>query len=208
MPPIPGNDQDFVLSGDDLRGMMLGEDSASIRRKTSWATRIATKVGAATGATANLELVRKATHSWMPLGKRITIIGGELVGCELAEFLMERGRDVTIIGEAPKFGGGLLLVRRMRLLAELREHGVAMFPGVTDIRIGNQAVSFTSEQGEAQNVAADHVVVAMGAHGDSTLANALRAAGHDVVEIGDGTGVTYIEGAIRGAAEAVAAMGR
>lgn len=208
MPPIPGNDQDFVLSGDDLRGMMLGEDSASIRRKTSWTTRIATKVGAATGATANLELVRKATHSWMPLGKRITIIGGELVGCELAEFLMERGRDVTIIGEAPKLGGGLLLVRRMRLLSELREHGVAMFPGVTDIRIGNQAVSFTSEQGEAQNVAADHVVVAMGAHGDSTLANALRAAGHDVVEIGDGTGVTYIEGAIRGAAEAVAAMGR
>ncbi|MBH1997532.1 MAG: FAD-dependent oxidoreductase [Sphingomonadaceae bacterium] len=208
MPPIPGNDQDFVLSGDDLRGMMLGEDSASIRRKTSWATRIATKVGAATGATSNLELVRKATHSWMPLGKRVTIIGGELVGCELAEFLMERGREVTIVGEAPKFGGGLLLVRRMRLLSELQEHGVAMFPSSTDIRIGKQIVSFTNEKGETQNIAADHVVVAMGAHGDSTLADALRTAGHDVTEIGDGTGVTYIEGAIRGAAEAVAAMGR
>ncbi|WP_150294068.1 FAD-dependent oxidoreductase [Sphingobium estronivorans] len=208
MPPIPGNDQDFVLSGDDLRGMMLGEDSASIRRKTSWATRIATKVGAATGATANLDLVRKATHTWMPLGKKVVIIGGELVGCELAEFLMERGREVTIVGEAPRFGGGLLLVRRMRLLAELREHGVAMFPGAKDIRIGKSAVSFTSEAGEAQDIAADHVVVAMGAHGDSTLADALRAAGHDVTEIGDGTGVTYIEGAIRGAAEAVAAMGR
>ncbi|NWK96077.1 NADH:flavin oxidoreductase [Sphingobium lactosutens] len=208
MPPIPGSDQDFVLSGDDLRGMMLGEDSASIRRKTSWTTRLATKVGAATGATANLELVRKATHSWMPLGKRVVIIGGELVGCELAEFLMERGRDVTIVGDAPKFGGGLLLVRRMRVLAELREHGVAMFAGANDIRIDKGAVRFTSASGEAQSVAADHVVVAMGAHGDSTLANALRDAGHDVVEIGDGTGVTYIEGAIRGAAEAVAAMGR
>jgi NADPH-dependent 2,4-dienoyl-CoA reductase/sulfur reductase-like enzyme len=197
-----------VLSGDDLRGMMLGEDSASIRRKTSWTTRLATKVGAATGATSNLELVRKATHTWMPLGKKVVIIGGELVGCELAEFLMERGREVTIVGEAPKFGGGLLLVRRMRLLAELREHGVAMFPGASDIRIGKNAVSFTGASGEAQKVPADHVVVAMGAHGDSTLANALRGAGHDVIEIGDGTGVTYIEGAIRGAAEAVAAMGR
>jgi len=48
----------------------------------------------------------------------------------------------------------------------------------------------------------------MGAHGDSTLADALRAGGQEVIEIGDGTGVTYIEGAIRGAAEAVAAMGR
>lgn len=208
MPPIPGNDQDFVLSGDDLRGMMLGEDSAAIRRKTSLATRIATKVGAATGATANLDLVRKATHTWMPLGKRVVIIGGELVGCELAEFLMERGREVTIVGEAAKFGGGLLLVRRMRLLAELREHGVAMYPSARDIAIAKGAVTFTDAEGAAQSVGADHVVVAMGAHGDSTLANSLRAAGHDVVEIGDGTGVTYIEGAIRGAAEAVAAMGR
>jgi len=208
MPPIPGNDQDFVLSGDDLRGMMLGEDSAEIRRKTSWSTRIATKLGAATGATANLDLVRKATHAWMPLGKRVVIIGGELVGVELAEFLMERGREVTVVGEAPKFGGGLLLVRRMRLLAELREHGVAMHPGASGIRIGKNEVSFTSQSGEEQRIAAHHVVVAMGAHGDSTLANALRAQGHDVVEVGDGTGVTYIEGAIRGAAEAVAAMGR
>lgn len=208
MPPIPGNDLDHVLSGDDLRGMMLGEDSASIRRKTSWATRLATKVGAATGATANLELVRKATHAWMPLGKRVVIIGGELVGCELAEFLMERGREVTIVGEAAKFGGGLLVVRRMRLLSELREHGVAMFPGASDIRIDRHAVRFTAADGADTSVAADHVVVAMGAHGDSTLADALRAAGHDVVEIGDGTGVTYIEGAMRGAAEAVAAFGR
>lgn len=208
MPPIPGNDQDFVLSGDDLRGMMLGEDSAEIRRKTSWTTRVATKLGAATGATANLDLVRKATHAWMPLGKRVVIIGGELVGVELAEFLMERGREVTVVGEAPRFGGGLLLVRRMRLLAELREHGVAMFPGASGIAIGKNSVTFTSADGEQKSVATDHVVVAMGAHGDSTLANALRAQGHDVVEVGDGTGVTYIEGAIRGAAEAVAAMGR
>ena len=206
MPPIPGNDQDFVLSGDDLRGLMLGEDSAAIRRKTSWSTRLATKLGAATGATANLDLVRKATRAWMPLGKRITIIGGELVGVELAEFLMERGREVTIVGEAPKFGAGLLLVRRMRLLAELREHGVAMFPGASAIRIDDHAVAFTASDGSTQHVPADHVVVAMGAHGDSSLADALRAQGHDVVEIGDGTGVTYIEGAMRGAAEAVAAM--
>lgn len=208
MPPIPGNDQDFVLSGDDLRGMMLGEDSAEIRRKTSWATRIATRLGAATGATSNLELVRKATHGWMPLGKRIVIIGGELVGCELAEFLLERGRQVTILGEAPRFGGGLLLVRRMRLLAELREHGAALFPGATQIAIGAKNVHFADSEGVHRTVDADHVVVAMGAHGDSTLADDLRCAGLDVVEVGDGTGVTYIEGAVRGAAEAVAAMGR
>ncbi|AIT82195.1 hypothetical protein JI59_22010 (plasmid) [Novosphingobium pentaromativorans US6-1] len=54
-------------------------------------------VGAATGATADLDLVRRATHAWMPIGDKVVIIGGELVGVELAEFLMERGRQVTVV---------------------------------------------------------------------------------------------------------------
>jgi NADPH-dependent 2,4-dienoyl-CoA reductase/sulfur reductase-like enzyme len=205
MPQIPGNDLPHVYSGDDMRAMMLGETSEDLRRKTSWTTRLATKVGALTGATANLDLVRKATHTWMPLGQNIVIIGGELVGVELAEFLMERGRTVTIVGEAAKFGGGLLLVRRMRLLTELKEHGVAMFPAARAIAIGPEAVTFFDADGEARSVAANHVIVAMGAHGDTTLADALAAKGLEVRSYGDATGVTYIEGAIRGAAEAVAA---
>jgi 2,4-dienoyl-CoA reductase-like NADH-dependent reductase (Old Yellow Enzyme family) len=208
MPPIPGADQDHVLSGDDLRALMLGETSDAVRRKTSLRTRLATKLGAATGATANLELVRKATHAWMPLGKRIVIIGGELVGCELAEFLAERGRQVTIVGETAKMGGGLQIVRRMRLLAELKEHGVAMFAGAEKIAIGEQSVHFADAEGTVREIPADHVIVATGARGDSTLADRLRAAGLAVDEIGDGTGIGYIEGAIRGAAILVAGLGR
>jgi len=207
MPAIPGADQDHVLSGEDLRAMLLGEESAALRRKTSWSTRMATRLGAATGATANLALVRKATHAWMPLGKRIAIIGGALVGLELAEFLVERGRHVSVVDEADKFGAGLQLVRRMRLIAELREHGVAMLAGARDIVIEPEALAFTPVDGTSVRVAADHVIVATGARGDSALADRLRRAGHAVVEIGDGTGIGYIEGAMRGAAEAVAAMG-
>lgn len=33
----------------------------------------------------------------MPLGKRVSIIGAGLVGLELAEFLIERGREVTVL---------------------------------------------------------------------------------------------------------------
>jgi len=204
MPAIPGSDRDNVFSGDDLRAMMLGETSNTLRRKTSWATRMATKLGAATGATANLELVRKATRRWMPLGQHIVIIGGELVGLELAEFLVERDRTVTVVGETAKFGGGLLLVRRMRLIAELREHGVAMHPGASQIAIGNRDVTFAGASGASHAVPYDHVIVATGAHGDTGLAAQLRAAGLAVVAFGDATGISYIEGAIRGAALAVA----
>jgi len=203
MPPIPGNDQDHVFSGDDMRRMMLGESSDELKRKTGLFTRIATKVGAATGATANLALVRKATHTWMPLGDNVAIIGGELVGLELAEFLAERGRKVNVIEEAPRLGKGLTLVRRMRLIAELAEHGLGLHGSVSDIVISKDTVTFTDSSGAARSVAADNVIVARGAEGDLSLANALTAAGFKVQSIGDANGVGYIEGAMRGAADAV-----
>lgn len=203
MPDIPGGDQDHVYSGDDMRRMMLGENSAELQRKTSRLTRLATKVGAATGLTANLEFVRKTTRSWMPLGANIAIIGGELVGLELAEFLAERGRRVAVIDEPPRMGEGLTVVRRMRLLAELREHGLELYPGSKEIRIEAGSVCFIDSEGAAQTVPADHVIVAKGATGDSTPANALRAAGMTVHELGDCLGVGYIEGAMRGAMRVV-----
>lgn len=202
MPDIPGNDLPHVFSGDDMRKLMFGETSDALKRKTSLFARLATKVGAVTGASANLELVRKATHAWMPLGERVVIIGGELVGVELAEFLCERGRKVTLIEEAPRLGKGLTLVRRMRILSELREHDVALHGGASDIRITAESVSFTDEAGQARVAPADTVIVAKGAEGDLTLADSLRAAGFTVTAIGDAGGVGYIEGAMRGAYEA------
>lgn len=206
MPQIAGGEQDHVYSGDDMRKMMLGESSDELKRKTGLFTRLATKVGAATGATANLALVRKATHTWMPLADTVTIIGGELVGLELAEFLSERGRTVNVIDEAPRMGKGLTLVRRMRLMSELADHGVGLHAGVSDIVIGADSVSFTNAAGERQSVPGGNVIVAQGAQGDLSLAEALRDAGFTVHAIGDANGVGYIEGAMRDARAAVSAI--
>jgi NADPH-dependent 2,4-dienoyl-CoA reductase/sulfur reductase-like enzyme len=139
----------------------------------------------------------------MPLGDQIVIIGGELVGIELAEFLHERGRKVTIVDEAPTFGKGLTLVRRMRILSELQEHGVAMHPAASGISIEDGAVRFTDASGTTHTASADHVIVAKGAEGDLKLADALKAEGFNVQSIGDANGVGYIEGAIRGAYQTV-----
>lgn len=206
LPPIPGKDLAHVYSGDDMRALMLGESTSELKRKTGMLTRLATKVGAATGATANLELVRKATHAWMPIGQKVAIIGGELVGIELAEFLAERGRTVTVIEPAQRLGKGLTLVRRMRILSELAEHGVGMQGGAGDIAITATAVRFTDSAGVEQSVAADTVIVAMGAEGDLALADRLKAAGFTVHAIGDANGVGYIEGAMKGARAAVRAI--
>ncbi len=206
MPDLVGSDLPHVFSGDDMRNMLLGAQSDQLKRKTGLATRLATRIGAATGLTANLDFVRAASKTWMPLGRNIVIVGGELVGVELAEFLQERGRTVTVIEPAPRLGKGLTLVRRMRLLSELKEHGVALHGGVTGIAIGEKAVAFVDMDGTAHSVDADHVIVAMGATGDTALAERLRTEGFVVEVAGDCTGIGYIEGAIRGAANAVNAL--
>jgi pyruvate/2-oxoglutarate dehydrogenase complex dihydrolipoamide dehydrogenase (E3) component len=206
MPEIAGNDQPHVYSGDDMRQLMLGESSEALKRKAGLVTRMATKVGALTGATSNLALVRKATHAWMPIGDNVVIIGGELVGLELAEFLAERGRKVNVIEAAPRLGKGLQLVRRMRILVELAEHGVGLHGGARDIAISKADVRFTDSKGEARSVEGDTVIVAMGAEGDQSLAELLKAADFTVHTIGDANGVGYINEAIRGAAEAVRAI--
>jgi 2,4-dienoyl-CoA reductase (NADPH2) len=206
MPPIPGAERANVLSGDDMRRLVLGEDLGALKGKTDWSTRVATKVGALTGATKSFELIRSATRTWMPLGKRVVIIGGELVGLELAEFLAHRGREVTVVDEAARLGAGLYLVRRWRVLAQLRELGVALLAGAQKIEIGESCVRYVNMNGQARTLGADHVIVAQGAQGNLDLAEALRGAGLAVLTAGDCEGVGYIEGAMASAARAAAAI--
>ncbi|MFT5032981.1 MAG: 2,4-dienoyl-CoA reductase (NADPH2), partial [Bacteroidia bacterium] len=83
MPDLPGSDQDFVFSGDEMRAMVLGEKLSSLKKKISTGTGAILAVGAVTGATRQRKLVIIASRYWLPLGKRIVIIGGQLVGLEL-----------------------------------------------------------------------------------------------------------------------------
>ncbi len=206
MPELPGSDQDFVFSGDEMRAMVLGEKLASLKDKISSATQLILAAGALTGATRQRKLVNIASRVWLPLGKRIVIIGGELVGLELAEFLAHRGRAVTVINEASHAGAGLYLVRRMRLLEELKVLGVTLVNKAAEVAILDHLVRYRNYRGQERHVGADHVVVAKGAEGDLQLADSLRSAGLSVHTVGDCSGVSYIEGAMHDAARVAASL--
>ena len=206
MPDLPGSDRDFVFSGDEMRALVLAEDRDSLRRKTSTTTRFMVRAGAVTGATANPRLVRLASKAWLPLGREVVIIGGELVGLELAEFLAERGRTVTVVEPSSHAGRGLYLVRRMRLLAELEELGVKLQRRCGDVRIEASGVAYTTARGQQRSVSCDQVVVAQGASSDLALAESLSSEGFNVHTVGDCTGVSYIEGAMEAAADLASSL--
>jgi pyruvate/2-oxoglutarate dehydrogenase complex dihydrolipoamide dehydrogenase (E3) component len=189
-----------------MRALILAQDHPQLRRKTSALARFMVAVGAKTGLTGKPGLVRLASRFFLPLGKRITIIGAELVGLELAEFLAERAREVTVIDSAARPGKGLYLVRRMRLLEELRHLGVTIITQAQDIAIGAAQVTYKNYRGQDRAIDTDHVIVAQGATGDTRLADTLQSAGFTAHSIGDCEGVSYIEGAMEAAAELAARL--
>jgi len=207
-PDIEGIEQPHVLDGDDLRDLLIGgrgQSSPGAIRSFSLFGRLAVRAAKALRLTADPERLARLTHLYMPLGKRVVVVGGGLVGIELAEFLVHRGRIVVVITEGDKAALEMAHPRRWRVLADLREHGTQIVSGASDVRILRNEV-LCSVEGEERSFPADHVVIATGLASDSRFADELRAAGIDPIEIGDCSGVGYIEGAIRDGFHAAATL--
>lgn len=134
------------------------------------------------------------------LGRTVIVIGNDLIALETAEFLARSGRAVSVITAAAQFGKGVPLVRRWRLLADLRALGVVLLPHARDIVIEHAVVSYVNRQTQTRTLAAESVVVVEGAAADLRLAEALNSEGLKVHTAGDCNGVGYLEGAMRAAA--------
>ncbi|UVE17461.1 FAD-dependent oxidoreductase [Pseudomonas sp. LS44] len=196
-PDIPGANQNHVWSGDELRRLMTGDRADEIaKRKLSLTQRTLMKAGSLIGVTDSTEAMHKLSHVWMPLGKRVTIIGGGLVGLELAEFLIERGRQVCVLESGSHLGRELAVVRRWRVLHGIQEHGGQLLTGVTVNAIEGDRVRYQTADGQAAEIRGDSVVLASGAMPDTRLGDALTSAGLNVSSIGDCQSLGYIEGAI------------
>ena len=206
-PDIPGADLKHVWSGDELRRLMTGDRADEIAKaKLSLAQRTMMKAGSLTGATNSTDAIKQLSKLWMPLGKQVVIIGGGLVGLELAEFLVERGRQVTVLEPDASLGRELSIVRRWRVLDNLRQHRVALLTQVQIERIDTKAVHYRDQQGQSQQVVADSVVLALGAGPDASLADELASSGLPIHRLGDSHTLGYIEGALRSATEAALAL--
>lgn len=193
---VPGAGLPHVLSGDELRDMVTGR-SAALARKLRPHVRLALVAGRWTGVLGNAAAIRRASRHWLPLGRQVVIYGGGLVGVELAEFLAERGRTVTLMEPGPHFGKELMLVRRWRLMDTLRRLGVRLLPSTELVEIKPGTVRYRSSTGQEQTRRADHLVIALGASPDRALAEALAAQFPEVHCIGDAAELGYIEGAMR-----------
>lgn len=205
-PPLPGALRTNVLSGDDLRSLLTGDDPSVAREKLSPVGRLLVGAGRLAGVTGDMERARELTRRWMPLGRDVVIVGGGLVGVELAEFLSERERRVTVLEEGATLAPEMALPRRWRALFEARERGVRFVTRARPLEIDAKGVWYDAGSGDRKLVAADHVILATGAREDRSLAESLRGLGVEVHLVGDCDGVGWVEGAMLSAARVAARL--
>ena len=199
-PRIHGVNRNHVFDGDDLRALLTGQDDREAAEKLSLFERLAVRVGRATGITTSPGRLREASKAFMPLGSKVVIVGGGLVGLELAEFLAQRGRTLVVLEEGPKFGLEMAHPRRWRALFDLRQHGVELISGATLRSIGEREVEYEIQIAERDvrlcKARADTVILATGLEPNPAVSLRLKETGLPIREIGDVSGPGYLEGAI------------
>ncbi|CAB4776188.1 unannotated protein [freshwater metagenome] len=194
LPDVPGANLPHVLTGDALRGVITGEAGADQRSLGSFG-KIAVAAGRTFGLLNSADRIRTLSKTWMPIGKRVVVIGGGLVGLELAEFLAERGRHVTVLEEGPHMGLPMAMPRRWTAVNKATKHGVVLVRDAAVVSIDKVSVRYRSGDNEFE-VRGDSVVVASQVEPNVQLAESLGDLGIRVQVVGDAVDIGYIEGAI------------
>ncbi len=194
LPDVPGANLPHVLTGDALRGVITGEAGADQRSLNSFG-KFAVATGRSLGLLNSADRIRTLSKTWMPVGRRVVVVGGGLVGLELAEFLAERGRKVTVLEEGPHLGLPMAMPRRWTAVIKATKHGVVLVRDATVVSIDKVSVRYRVGEDEFE-VRGDSVVVASQVEPDVQLAELLRDLGIRVQVVGDALNIGYIEGAI------------
>jgi pyruvate/2-oxoglutarate dehydrogenase complex dihydrolipoamide dehydrogenase (E3) component len=132
------------------------------------------------------ETLRWLSRFYMPIGKKVVVIGGAIQGCELAEFLTKRGRKVTIVEKAEVMGEGMVDALLGHLLIWFKKKGVTMISGVKEfVEITEKGLTIINKEGERQIIKADTVVPALPLTPNIGLVESLKRKVPEFYAIGD-----------------------
>lgn len=161
-PEIPGIKSDIAMNASDLH-----------RKANPYLRFLGPKV------------LRWLTKFYFPVGRRVVVMGGLIHGCETAEFLVKRGRKVTIVEASDELGIGIPYARRLRLLNWLDRKGVTMLSEARSEKISNTGLTVITKEGSRKTIEADTVLIAVPPKANSALLKTLEGAVPEIYPIGD-----------------------
>ncbi|MEE9491507.1 MAG: FAD-dependent oxidoreductase [Dehalococcoidia bacterium] len=144
-----------------------------------------------------------ATASEILLGKKeagdkVVVVGGGEVGSELAWFLAEQGKKVTIVEMLYGVAVAVNMFSRFYLLDKLAELGIEILTNTTAKEITDKGVVAVDINGNKQVIEADTVALAIGFGSNNELGEKLRGEIPEVYTSGDCVKPGKIQEAIHG----------
>ncbi len=196
---LPPDKEEITPFTNYLRGQ-LEEKEVDVRLNTQGTREVVEKLNpeiiiSATGALplkpaipgADLENV---VSSWEALlhpekvAEKVVVVGGGMVGCEVASLLAQRGKKVTLVEQLEDIGLDIGPSTRKSEVEKLRKTGTLILTKTPVMRITQEGAEI-AENGKLRVLAADTVVLAVGARSDRELLQELESLKIEVRAAGD-----------------------
>lgn len=128
------------------------------------------------------------------IGRKVTVIGGGLVGCEMALEYAQDGKEVTVVEALPKIlsAGIPSPIPNGQMIPDLFEYyhvNVLENHKLSAVENGKAVLEC---DGQKEELDADSIVIAVGFRSAPSLAQELQGCGAVIYEIGDGQQVSTI----------------
>jgi pyruvate/2-oxoglutarate dehydrogenase complex dihydrolipoamide dehydrogenase (E3) component len=120
------------------------------------------------------------------LEENVFILGGGMIGAETADFLGQRGKQITIIEMRPEIALDVAMGVKPFLMARLAQYGVKQIMLATVVEITDDGVVYITKEGQQETLrGADNIVLAMGARSVNELSGQLANQVGELYVIGD-----------------------
>lgn len=153
----------------------------------------------------NLLDIKKAFDQADALGKNVAIVGGGPEGCELGDFLLTRGKKVTIIEMRRMLGIGLVAHPRFHVSERLKNGGASILLSSKVVEVGPGFLVINKRrEGNQKLEGFDNIVMASIHKPNMELQEALNGSIKELYVVGDACeGRTALEAVAEGAEAAL-----
>jgi len=119
------------------------------------------------------------------VGNRVIVMGGGYLGCETADFLAEKGKNVMLVFRSAEPAEDVIYPDNKKLTLKKLEK-VTVLSGVKQyLEITAKGIKLINKEGKEVFMEADNIVLATGATPDKDLAQSLRGKVPELYEAGD-----------------------
>ena len=125
-----------------------------------------------------------AINGAKPVGKKIVVIGGGLVGTETALDLAENGHSVTLVEMLPKIMRDVAFTDYLAYTERIEKTDMRILTDTRLEEVLDNGARVSSKKGE-EIIEADTVILALGLKAEQGLYNELIAAGKEAYLVGD-----------------------